>query len=202
MTPKERPTALLHALVFERSPSHRLIQVLVFSLLVPMTLCFTSTAWKQGHAKHCRMQDFARAAQKKATVDLQSDDTLYGRGEMHLSAALEDDDVVVYQTGSWTVDGVEVGDGSPSRWRYARVENIQIIWTHNCEHGVIRGVALDPIFSKDKPPRFSVAEEQVEFGPEQLVARIPTEWNGGFHGLSLVNFDESLWNSYHDFDGR
>lgn len=195
MTAKERPAALLHALVFGRSPSHRFIQVLIFSLLVPIASCFTSTGWKEkGHAKHYRVRDFARAAQKQATVDFQSDDTLYGRGEMHLSAALEDDDVVVYRTGSWTVDGVEVGDGPAATWRYARVENIQIVWTHNCEHGVIRGVALDPIFSPDKRPLFNVAEEQVEFGPEQLVARIPTEWKSGFHeGFSLVDFDKSLW---------
>lgn len=194
MLTKERPAALLNNPVSGRNPSHRFIQVLVFALLVPVASCFTSTGWKKAHAKHYRVRDFTRAAQKTATVDLQSDDTLYGRGEMHLSAALEDDDVVVYQTGSWTVDGVEVGDGSPATWRYARVENIQIVWTHNCEHGVIRGVALHPIFSQDRPPRFNIAEEQVEFGPEQLVARIPTEWNGGFHeGSSLVDFDESLW---------
>lgn len=149
MITKERPTALLDALVFGRSPSHRFIQVLVFSLLVPIASCFTSTGWKKAHASYYSERDFSRAAQKKATVDLQTDDTLYGRGEMHLSAALEDYDVVVYQTGSWTVDGVEVGDGSPATWRYARVENIQIVWTHNCEHGVIRGVALDPIFSQN-----------------------------------------------------
>jgi hypothetical protein len=46
--------------------------------------------------------------------------------------------LVVYQTGTWTVDGVQVGDGTPPKWQYARVENVQIVSTHNCEHGVIR----------------------------------------------------------------
>jgi hypothetical protein len=123
---------------------------------------------------------------------------------MHLSAVIhvEGDDVVVYQTGTWTVDCVEVGDGSPSCYRYARVENVQLVWTDNCEHSVIRGVALDAIFSQDESPRFNVAEEQVEFGPEQLIARIPIEWNDGFDkGSSLVDFDEWLWKGRHDFDG-
>jgi hypothetical protein len=138
---------------------------------------------------------FLFAARTDPVLELQSDETLYGRGDFHLSASLQDDDVVVYQTGTWTVDGVEVGDGSPAAWRYARVENIQIVWTHNCEHGVIRAVALEPIFSQDSFPSFKVTEEQVEFGPEQLVARIPTEWNDDFdEGKTLVAFDESLWN--------
>ena len=34
-----------------------------------------------------------------------------GRGLDHLSAALEEGDLVLYQVGSWTVDGVTVGDG-------------------------------------------------------------------------------------------
>jgi hypothetical protein len=113
---------------------------------------------------------------------------------MHLSAVLEDDDVVVYRTGTWTVDNVEVGDGYPSCYRYARVENVQLVWTHNCEHGVIRGLALHAVFSKGKSPHFNLAEEQVEFGPEQLMARIPVEWNDGFDkGSSLIDFDESIW---------
>ena len=137
---------------------------------------------------------FALAAEKDPALELQSDESLYGRGEFHLSAALQDNDVVVYQTGTWKVDGVKVGDGSPAAWRYARVENIQIVWTHNCEHGVVRAVALEPVFSQNTTPLFKVTEEHIEFGPEQLIARIPTEWDDDFNeGKSLVAFDESLW---------
>jgi hypothetical protein len=49
-------------------------------------------------------------------------------------ASLQDDDVVVYQTGTSCVDCVQVGDGASARLEYARVENVQIVWTHNCKH--------------------------------------------------------------------
>ena len=48
-------------------------------------------------------------------IDYQASDA-YGRGNMHLSAALNIGDFVVYQTGSWEVDGVLVGDGSPAKF--------------------------------------------------------------------------------------
>ena len=72
--------------------------------------------------------DFFRQA---TSIDLQSDTAQFGRGEMHLSALLEDGDVVVYQTGTWYVDGVEVGTGEPASFAYAVVDNVQVVWTHN-----------------------------------------------------------------------
>ena len=47
----------------------------------------------------------------------------YGRGEQHLSACLEEGDLVAYQVGTWMVDSVEVGDGSPARIRLAVVDH-------------------------------------------------------------------------------
>jgi hypothetical protein len=41
-------------------------------------------------------------------VEFQSDESLFGRGENHLSALLQEGDLVLYQTGSWQVDGVTV----------------------------------------------------------------------------------------------
>jgi len=170
------------------------LAILIFCFLIPKASCFVPKGWTT--VDTCRRHHTAvLSAQKEPTIDLQSDETMFGRGDFHLSASLEDDDVVVYQTGSWEVDGVEVGDGTPATWQYARVENVQIVWTHNCEHGVIRGVALKPVFGKDSSPLFQVMQEQIEFGPEQLVARIPTEWNDAFdEGQALVTFDESSWN--------
>ena len=55
------------------------------------------------------------------SIDFQSDDTHFGRGEMHLSAVLDEGDAVVYQTGTWFVDGVSVGDPSLRTWCHSRV---------------------------------------------------------------------------------
>lgn len=113
-------------------------------------------------------------------IDFQSN---FGRGHDHLSAFVNEGDVVVYQSGTWYVDGVEVGDGSPPTFHYCRVETLQIVWTHNCEHGVIRGFPLEPVGreqqQKEQEEDTSVylkfvvdLEDPVEFGPEQLVARL------------------------------
>ena len=134
-------------------------------------------------------------------VDLQSDSSQYGRGERHLSAVVNEGDVVAYQTGRWLVDGVTVGvDDAPPAVAFCRLETMQIVWTHNCEHGVLRGMEL--IQQQQYVPRTSldentgvpadspyncsrtkdstsllVTDRVVEFGPEQLLARFPVEWS-------------------------
>lgn len=117
-------------------------------------------------------------------IDRQSD-SCYGRGLDHLSAHLELSDAVIFRMGRWHVDGVEVGDGSKPTLRHAAVDSIQVVWTHDCEHGVIRGISLDLVnetgLDNDrdgKRQRLVVSSpmEFVEFGPEQLYARIPVEW--------------------------
>jgi hypothetical protein len=156
------------------------------------------------------------SATKKDTaascIDFQSDESMYGRGEYHLSAAVEEGDVVVYQTGTWLVDGVPVGDGSPADWKLARLETIQIIWTHNCEHGVLRGIAVKVLDDDDGSGRCrntvgydydgDDGGEQimtmVEFGPEQLVARLPIIWDDSVDQGVVVSeekmvLDPSLW---------
>ena len=62
----------------------------------------------------------------------------FGRGLEHLSADLVEGDVTLFQTGSWAVDGVTVGTGEP-RLEAAVLSSIQLVWTHNCEHGVLYG---------------------------------------------------------------
>lgn len=122
-------------------------------------------------------------------IDFQSDAENFGRGDFHLSAALSENDVVVYQTGTWFVDGVPVGDDSlPPSFEYTAVDNLQIVWSHNCEHGVVRGWKMKPmdvVLPQDyeqladcKHQRLVRTDEQVDFGPEQLVARIPVMWLG------------------------
>lgn len=138
-------------------------------------------------------------------IDLQSDTTLYGRGEMHLSAALTEGDVVAYHTGSWEVDGVTVGDNTdePPGVGYCRVDTLQIVWTHNCEHGFVRGIAVDVGDDGNGSGGGVIVVEQsvggdgglvfVEFGPEQLVARLPVDWaEGGERGSLLVPLPEEL----------
>jgi hypothetical protein len=122
-------------------------------------------------------------------IDFQSDAKNFGRGDLHLSAALSEHDVVVYQTGTWLVDGVPVGDSDdsdlPPSFEYAAVDNLQIVWSHNCEHGVIRGWKMKLLVvsdGDDEEPATNnkqglvKTDESVEFGPEQLVARIPVLW--------------------------
>ena len=53
-------------------------------------------------------------------------------------------DTVVYRTGSWYVDGVLVGEeDAVAEYKLCRVDTIQVVWTHNCQHGVLRGLAVD-----------------------------------------------------------
>lgn len=102
-------------------------------------------------------------------IDWQRD----GRGEAHLSALIETGDVLVYQVGTWLVDAVPVGDGTPARYRLARADNVQVIWTHNCEHGVLRGHELREIETAFETRLDAEGwPVDVEFGPEQLVARL------------------------------
>ena len=93
-----------------------------------------------------------------------------GRGADHLSAALEEGDLVLYQTGSWTVDGVTVGDGDEPELAYAVVDTLQLVFTHNCEHGWIYGSALE--CDADGSLRPPDGDAFVQFGPEQLLARL------------------------------
>ena len=111
-------------------------------------------------------------------IEYQSDDK-YDRGEMHISAAVNEGDTLVYRTGSWYVDGVLVGDeDADPAYEYCRVETIQLVWTHNCEHGVLRGLAVDLLEEGDNDEQqgqhlsLRTPLDEVQFGPEQIIARI------------------------------
>jgi hypothetical protein len=126
----------------------------------------------------------------------------YGRGHAHLTADLQQGDVVVFQTGTWYVDGVEVGDGGPPDWEYCLVDTIQIVWSHNCEHGVVRGFALQLQEDKKTLTVKNDYDTMIDFGPEQLVARIPVESstqenNDAFQ--SLVSLSNDLWKTGWDY---
>ena len=113
-------------------------------------------------------------------IEYQADDK-YDRGDMHISAAVNEGETIVYRTGSWYVDGVLVGDDNASpAYEFCRVETIQIVWTHNCEHGVVRGLAVDLLEEEEdgggEPQKqylsLRTPLDDVEFGPEQIIARI------------------------------
>ena len=89
-----------------------------------------------------------------------------GRGADHPSAFLEDGDLVAYQTGAWDVDGVAVGDGEPEI-ALAFVTLVQLVFTHNCEHGWIHGVA-----ARCEAGVATATDDELQFGPEQLRARL------------------------------
>ena len=83
-----------------------------------------------------------------------------------------------------TTDRLVTGDGSESSVRYMQVDAIQLVWSHNCEHGVINGfdVAAEDENGERLPADsgvergsiFAVTEEYIQIGPEQVLARIPT----------------------------
>ena len=100
-----------------------------------------------------------------------------GRGTEHLTYDLSDGDLVAYQVGTWLVDSVEVGDGSPARLLFARVDVLQINWCAHSEHGFVRGTALQADHeSIEACQQLHLTDEEIQFGPEQLVARLPASW--------------------------
>ena len=158
----------------------------------------SETTRDRGTVRRPRLAKCLIVAAGGECIDFQADESKFGRGEFHLSAALDEGDVVVWQSGTWMVDGVEVGDGTPPKLHYARIDNIQLVWTHNCEHGVIRGteVILSNNSGDDKTTRFFVSTplDEVEFGPEQLIARLPVVWDEiKDEGVSSLRLDESMW---------
>eukprot|EP00984_Skeletonema_dohrnii_P035383 scaffold35064_cov172-Skeletonema_dohrnii-CCMP3373.AAC.2 len=120
-------------------------------------------------------------------IDRQSDKSKYGRGIDHISADIGQGDVIAYQDGTWFVDGTEVGDGSPATVRYCLVDTVQIVWTHDCEHGLVYGFDLTVADNNDgqvssdehgaiikKGNIFIIQNESyVQCGPEQILCRIP-----------------------------
>ena len=77
---------------------------------------------------------------------------------------------MLYQTGQWTVDSVAVGDGDEPDLAYAVVDTLQLVFTHNCEHGWIYGSALHcDAGGVLRPPD---GDAFVQIGPEQLLARL------------------------------
>jgi len=132
-------------------------------------------------------------------IDRQSDSNKYGRGVDHISADLKEGDVIAYQAGTWYIDGLsEVGDGSPSYVRYMVVDTIQLVWTHDCEHGVINGYDLlvEDASNEDQivemKSKFIPTDENFQVGPEQILAKIPTHQihdnDTGPRWLSMSNF--------------
>ena len=115
--------------------------------------------------------------------DMELQATTGGRGLYHLVAQLEDGDFVMYQEGSWCVDSVVVGPGDPPRLRAAMVDCVQVKCTQTCEHGVVHAFDAEVV---DGAIVCHEGAEEIDFGPEQLVARIP---NGD--GAMRVEVDEA-----------
>ena len=115
--------------------------------------------------------------------DMELQATTGGRGLYHLVAQLEDGDFVMYQEGSWCVDSVVVGPGDPPRLRAAMVDCVQVKCTQTCEHGVVHAFDAEVV---DGAIVCREGAEEIDFGPEQLVARIP---NGD--GAMRMEVDEA-----------
>mmetsp|Transcript_15510 Transcript_15510/g.22884 ORF Transcript_15510/g.22884 Transcript_15510/m.22884 type:complete len:172 (+) Transcript_15510:50-565(+) len=117
-----------------------------------------------------------------------------GRGEQHLSAYLDDGDLVVYQSGTWLVDGVKVGDGSDPYLMYALIDSIQLVWTHNCEHGLLRGFEIE-MDESGREVKLVDPLTELQFGPEQLIAKIPIDWNESDNSGKIIcePIQEDMW---------
>ena len=124
----------------------------------------------------------------------------FGRGLDHLSASVDEGDFVLYQTGSWSVDGVTVGSDEEPRLEAAQVSNLQVVWTHDCEHGVIRGEHCSLPHScgdgdgdgDGTEDSLRLDDEYVQFGPEQLVARLDVEGEEGEDGMAVFRLRAPL----------
>ena len=124
-----------------------------------------------------------------SAVDLQRD---CGRGQEHLSARLEEGDICVYQVGTWMVDNVPVGPGDPPRLLLARVDCLQINWTTDCEHGRILATAVSTREGDALRIDEDVEFAGIEFGPEQLIARVPVAWADEYAGTLLAPLPDML----------
>jgi hypothetical protein len=157
----------------------------MLSLLVPLSSAVHAPfACRSGRSCCTR-----RHAGCVAVVELARDG---GRGHEHLSAWLEEGDVCVFQTGQWMVDSVVVGPGTPPRLLLARVDCLQINWTTDCEHGRVIATAINHL--EGDLVRIDEIEEfsGVEFGPEQLVARVPAQWEDELSGQLLSPLPPTL----------
>jgi hypothetical protein len=163
-------------------------------LLLVVNHAVIGNAFSPNSNRNRAISFLSSAARTTDTIEFQSDDSQFGRGEFHLSALIEEGDVVVYQTGSWLVDGVVVGDGSPPAFSFAKIDNVQLVWTHNCEHGVLRGVKIAVFEDDETIVRVLEPLIHVEFGPEQLVARLPVSWHElSDEGILKVPVKPSDW---------
>ena len=122
------------------------------------------------------------------SVELQRD---CGRGLAHLSARLKEGDLCVYQVGTWHVDYIPVGSGNPPRLLLARVDVLQLNFAGDHEHGRILGTAISSIEGSALHVREDEPFGAVEFGPEQLIARLPARWASDFEG-SLLDARDTL----------
>jgi hypothetical protein len=104
----------------------------------------SSSSWPSSSVQRLLLEERDTTSDQigKGIIDYQSNTNQFGRGEQHLSAVLYEGDTVIYRTGNWYVDGVLVGDGD-IQYKICRIETIQIVWTHNCEHGVLRGLDIN-----------------------------------------------------------
>mmetsp|Transcript_15583 Transcript_15583/g.23567 ORF Transcript_15583/g.23567 Transcript_15583/m.23567 type:complete len:202 (+) Transcript_15583:35-640(+) len=158
-----------------------IVLLLLLSLIQP-SLSFSNNAKFKSRLSPSRL-----SSSRLHLIDRQSDKSKYGRGVDHISADINEGDVIAYQDGTWFVDGTEVGDGSPATVRYCLVDTVQIVWTHDCEHGLVYGFDLtvadnnDEQVSSDehgaiikKGNIFIIQNESyVQCGPEQILCRIP-----------------------------
>lgn len=145
---------MVHLLLCFRFPIislHALLPMIYGLILQPVNIIHH----QQHHGALARSHNYKHlhyfAAQRNSiddttscsSIDRQSDNTKYGRGIDHISADIREGDIIAYQAGTWYVDGLsEVGDGSPPIVKYLLVDTIQLVWSHDCEHGVINGFDL------------------------------------------------------------
>ena len=88
------------------------------------------------------------------------------------------------------------GDGSGPIIRYMLVDTMQIVWTHNCEHGVLNGFDVTIIDGEvgvygdavESGSIFMIGYDYIQCGPEQVFAKIPA--SRGIENGIYVSLDQ------------
>ena len=156
-----------------------------------------ANSWSIRHASHAAskpLQKLPRLSPERAVRTEWASPT--SRGDDHISAFIDVGDLVLWREGSWLVDGVEVGDAPPVL-RLGLVTAIQVVWTHNCEIGVIYADFVAPPTSAAGATRVvedSPSPSGTQFGPEQLVAMLGSlHCVGDYGGARAFELSEP-WN--------
>jgi len=166
------------------------MKCLLLLLSCQVSLCAAAFAPRPAVRRSTYLGNPRAAVRADSTgIELQKD---CGRGLDHLSARVQEGDVCVYQVGTWHVDWSEVGSGQPPRLLLVRVDVLQLNWVGGHEHGRLIATAINAVDGERVRVNENEEYAAVEFGPEQLIARVPAAWDDDYTGTLLATLPSTL----------